>query len=135
VSISGVTIVVGAPEENSNATGVNGDQNNNGASNSGAAYLFVRDEITWTQKGYLKAVTIPSKNLQSVAVDEYVVAGQWENDVVTVFSKEILDTTSGTTTTSVTSATIHLLQLQMAPSEHQLLQVWLPRELQVPQRV
>ena len=55
VSVSGDTIVVGAPDENSNATGVNGNQNNNLASFSGAAYVFVRNGTTWSQEAYLKA--------------------------------------------------------------------------------
>jgi hypothetical protein len=52
VSISGDTIVVGAYWEDSNATGVNGDQNNNGsiAGKSGAAYVFVRDGSIWLKK-------------------------------------------------------------------------------------
>jgi hypothetical protein len=41
VSISEDTIVIGADLEYSNATGVNGDQNNNKALYSGAAYVFV----------------------------------------------------------------------------------------------
>jgi hypothetical protein len=55
VSISGDTIVVGAPYEASNATGVNGDQSNNDVSYAGAAYVFVREGDTWTQQAYLKA--------------------------------------------------------------------------------
>ena len=55
VSISGETVVVSAPNEDSNATGVNGDQTNNSASTSGAAYVFVRDGSTWSQQAYLKA--------------------------------------------------------------------------------
>ncbi len=55
VSVSGDTIVVGAYFESSNATGVNGNQNNNNAHNSGAAYVFVRNGTTWTQQAYLKA--------------------------------------------------------------------------------
>ena len=43
VSISGDTIAIGVPNENSNGTGVNGDQSNNDANNSGAVYLFDRD--------------------------------------------------------------------------------------------
>ena len=35
--------------------GVNGDQSNNSAGPSGAAYVFVRDGTTWTQQAYLKA--------------------------------------------------------------------------------
>jgi hypothetical protein len=55
VAISGDTIVVGAPFENGGATGVNGDQNNVSAIESGAAYVFVRSGNTWTQQAYLKA--------------------------------------------------------------------------------
>jgi hypothetical protein len=57
VSISGDTIVVGARLEDSSATGVNGDQSNNGAFDAGAAYVFVREGTTWTQQAYLKANT------------------------------------------------------------------------------
>lgn len=56
VAISGETAVVGAVGEASNATGVNGDQTNNGAPGAGAAYLFRRSGGTvWTQEAYLKA--------------------------------------------------------------------------------
>lgn len=55
VAVSGDTIVVGAPGEDSNATGVNGDQTNDSAPGSGAAYVFVRTGTTWTQQAYLKA--------------------------------------------------------------------------------
>ena len=55
VSISGDTVVVGARGEDSNATGVNGDQSNNLAIDSGAAYVFVRNGTIWTQQAYLKA--------------------------------------------------------------------------------
>ena len=55
VSISGDTLVVGAPGEDSASTGVNGDQQNNAAFNAGAAYVFVRSGGTWIQEAYLKA--------------------------------------------------------------------------------
>jgi hypothetical protein len=55
LSISGNTIVVGARGEDSNATIINGDPSNNGAANSGAAYVFVRSGVAWTQQAYLKA--------------------------------------------------------------------------------
>ena len=55
VSVSGDTVVVGARFEASNATGVNGDQGNNLAAYSGAAYVFVRNGTTWSQQAYLKA--------------------------------------------------------------------------------
>ena len=40
IGVSGGTVVVGAPGEDSNATGVNGNQMNNAAGNAGAAYVF-----------------------------------------------------------------------------------------------
>ncbi|MFT5030551.1 MAG: hypothetical protein ACI9VS_003006, partial [Candidatus Binatia bacterium] len=58
VSLSGDTAVVGANSEDSNATGVNpgtsGEADNN-KSDSGAAYVFVRDGVgMWSQQAYLK---------------------------------------------------------------------------------
>jgi len=55
VAISGDTIVVGAHAEDSNATGVNGDQTDNSATSGGAAYVFTRTAGVWTQQAYLKA--------------------------------------------------------------------------------
>ena len=55
VAISGDTVVIGADEEDSNATGVNGNQTDNSASFAGAAYVFVRSGSVWTQQAYLKA--------------------------------------------------------------------------------
>ena len=55
VAISGDTIVVGAPGEDSNAIGVNGDPSDNTAGESGAAYVFVRQGSSWIQQAYLKA--------------------------------------------------------------------------------
>ena len=55
VSLSGNTLVVGAYGEDSNATGVNGDQADNSASISGAAYIFTRSGGVWSQQAYLKA--------------------------------------------------------------------------------
>ena len=55
VAISGDTLVVGAPGEDSSATGVDGDQADNSAGNAGAAYVFTRSGVTWSQQAYLKA--------------------------------------------------------------------------------
>lgn len=55
VAISGDTIVVGAYREDSNATGVNGNESDNSAVDSGATYVFVRNGTTWSQQAYLKA--------------------------------------------------------------------------------
>lgn len=55
VAVSGDTVVIGAPYESSNATGVNGNQGNNSALAAGAAYVFVRVAGVWSQQAYLKA--------------------------------------------------------------------------------
>lgn len=55
VDIEGDRLVVGAQREDSSATGVNGDQNNNDHYQAGAAYVFDRVGSTWSQTAYLKA--------------------------------------------------------------------------------
>jgi hypothetical protein len=55
VAISGDTVVVGAPEEDSSATGVGGDQSSNATNDSGAVYVFTRSGTTWSQQAYIKA--------------------------------------------------------------------------------
>ena len=49
------TLAVGAPLEDSSATGVDGTQTDNAASGSGAVYVFRCDGGVWAQEGYLKA--------------------------------------------------------------------------------
>jgi hypothetical protein len=56
VSGDGNTVLVGAPMEDSNVRGVNGvGQQDNSATESGAAYLFTRSDTTWSQQAYMKA--------------------------------------------------------------------------------
>jgi hypothetical protein len=55
VALSGGTLVVGAPQESSDARGVNGDKFNNRAPGSGAAYVFVRRPEGMVIEAYLKA--------------------------------------------------------------------------------
>ena len=55
VSGDGNTVLVGAPMEDSRARGINGDQQDNSATESGAAYLFTRSGTTWSQQAYMKA--------------------------------------------------------------------------------
>jgi trimeric autotransporter adhesin len=55
VSLAGDTLAVGAPGESSAATGINNDQTNRDAGQSGAVYVFVRSGATWTQQAYVKA--------------------------------------------------------------------------------
>jgi hypothetical protein len=55
VALAGDTLVVSADQEDSAATGVNGDQSSNAASDAGAVYIFVRSGGSWSQQAYLKA--------------------------------------------------------------------------------
>jgi hypothetical protein len=54
VGLYGDTLVVGSPQEDGSGIGVN-PSSNEGATNSGAAYVFTRSGSTWTQAAYLKA--------------------------------------------------------------------------------
>jgi hypothetical protein len=55
VALSGDTVAVGALQEDSCATGVNGDSNNSGCPAAGAVYLFRRVSEGWVSDAYLKA--------------------------------------------------------------------------------
>ncbi len=55
VALSGDTLAVGARGEDSTAQDVGGNQNDNGATYSGAVYVFRRTGTTWLQEAYLKA--------------------------------------------------------------------------------
>ena len=55
VAVWGDLMAVGAPGEDSGATGVNGDADDESLSNSGAVYVFRRTETGWIQEAYLKA--------------------------------------------------------------------------------
>jgi hypothetical protein len=87
VAVSGNTMVVSAPEEDSNATGINGNQTNNNAGNAGAAYVFVRSGANWVQQAYLKASNTGGGDLfgWSVAIsgDTIVVGAQREDSNAT----------------------------------------------------
>jgi len=82
VAISGETVVVGASREDSNAAGIDGDQNNNLAASSGAAYVFVRTGTDWSQQTYLKASDPAAWDLFStvaISDDTVVVGARWED--------------------------------------------------------
>lgn len=55
LTLDGDTLVVGAPSEQSAATGVNGNQNDSSVVNAGAAYVFERNNGEWQEQAYLKA--------------------------------------------------------------------------------
>jgi hypothetical protein len=55
LSNDGNTLAVGGYREDSNATGINGDQADNSAPDAGAVYVFTRTAGIWSQEAYLKA--------------------------------------------------------------------------------
>jgi len=56
LSADGNTLAVGASQEDSAAIGINGDQADNSATLSGAAYVLTRTAGVWQQRAYLKAI-------------------------------------------------------------------------------
>ncbi len=54
VALDGDTLVVGAPYEDSSATTVDGDQDDNSAPYTGAVYVFRRSGTSWHQEAYIK---------------------------------------------------------------------------------
>lgn len=71
VAVSGDTLVVGARQENGGGTGVNDTdpgQGDNSAPDSGAAYVFVRDNAGWTQQAYVKASNTGAGDMFGTAV-------------------------------------------------------------------
>jgi hypothetical protein len=55
VSSDGSTLAVGAPNEDSAATAIDGNQADNSAGRSGAVYVFTRSGGVWSQQAYVKA--------------------------------------------------------------------------------
>ena len=55
LSGDGNTLAVGAYQEDSNATGIDGNQADNSVGSAGAVYVFTRSGSTWSQQAYVKA--------------------------------------------------------------------------------
>jgi hypothetical protein len=68
LSSDGNTLAVGARFEDSAATGIGGDQADNTAGNSGAAYVFTRGGTTWSQQAYVKASNTGASDEFGIAV-------------------------------------------------------------------
>lgn len=83
VAVSGNTLVVGAPGEQSGAGGINGDEADDSAGASGAVYVFVREGGLWSQQAYLKASN-PGRgdrfgSALALSGDTLVVGAFWED--------------------------------------------------------
>lgn len=55
LSSDGKTLAVGAPHEDSSATGINGDEGNSGKEDSGAVFVFTRSADAWVKQAFIKA--------------------------------------------------------------------------------
>lgn len=100
VAISGDTIVVGANEEDSYATGVNGDQSDNSALQSGAVYVFGPNQAPVAQ---CKNVTVVADD--SCTADASINDGSYDPDVgdsITLTQSPAGPYRLGTTTVTLT---------------------------------
>ena len=68
LSADGNTLAVGSRGESSNASGIDGDQSDNSAGNSGAVYVFSRTADVWSQQAYVKASNTDSGDQFGAAV-------------------------------------------------------------------
>jgi hypothetical protein len=69
LSRDGRTLAVTAPFEDSAAVGLDGDQSDNSATDSGAVYLFVRPGAAWMQRAYVKSTnTDAGDQISSAAI-------------------------------------------------------------------
>ena len=68
LSRDGRTLAVAAPHEDGNARGINGNQNDDSAYDSGAVYAFSQNGSAWTQQAYLKASNAQSGDQFGFAV-------------------------------------------------------------------
>src|SRR5262249_15160578 len=85
LSADGNTLAVGAIGEDSNATGVNGNQEDNSANQAGAAYVFTRTGTAWSQQAYIKSTMTRANVLfgYSVAVSgngDTLAVGEYDAD-------------------------------------------------------
>ena len=70
LSADGDTLAVSAQDEDSAATGVNGDGLDNSAVDAGAAYVFTRDTGgVWTQQAYIKATNAEAADNFGISAD------------------------------------------------------------------
>lgn len=71
LSSDGDFLAIGAPGEGSAATGINGNQDDNSASRSGAVYLFARSNQNWQQHAYVKASNTEGTDSVDLFGDEF----------------------------------------------------------------
>ena len=100
LSADGQSLVVGAPFEDSAATGVEGDQRDNTAINAGSVYVYARMGEGWSQQAYIKASNADTEELFGVSVamsaeGQTLLVGAWgESSIATGIAGDQGDNTA-----------------------------------------
>jgi hypothetical protein len=100
LSADGNTLAVGAPYEDSAATGIEGNENDNSAEDAGAVYVFSRIGNAWMQQAYVKASNTDPRDYfgNSVSLsadgDTLVVGAPYEESAATGIGGDESDNTS-----------------------------------------
>jgi hypothetical protein len=105
ISADGATIVVGAPQEDSNATGIGGNANDNSLTDSGAVYIYSRNATgDWPLVAYVKSLSSTANALfgYSVSVNE-------DGSVIAIGSPGDGSSTTGIVSPMTTNARINNL--------------------------
>ena len=98
LALSGNTLAVGAPGEDSSATGIDGAQADNLAGDAGAVYVFVRTGTTWSQQAYIKASNAGAQdhfgNAVTLSADTLAVGAHGEASAATQIDGDQADDTA-----------------------------------------
>jgi hypothetical protein len=62
LALSDDTLAVGATGEASSTSGINGNQNDDSQVRAGAAYVYIRNGLAWSQQAYIKASNTGSED-------------------------------------------------------------------------
>ena len=81
LSADGATLAVGAPHEDSAATGIDGNEADNSRPSAGAVYVFAKSGGAWSRQAYLKA-----SNTKSLDLFGYALALSGDGDTLAVGS-------------------------------------------------
>ncbi|WP_426306281.1 integrin [Acidovorax facilis] len=98
LSADGSTLAVGASDDRSSATGINGDAANTAAPGSGAVVVFVRSGGSWIQQAYIKASNTATYTLFGFSValsadgNTLAVGSIWERGGATGINGDQRDT-------------------------------------------
>lgn len=134
LSADGLTLAVATTLEESNATGINGDQNNNSLSYAGATYIFTRVDNQWSQQAYIKASNTESYDFFGISMDlsadgsTLAVGASGEDSISTSINGDESDNSGGrvgaayifTRTAGVWSQQAYIKASEAPPSNNQL---------------